>query len=181
MTPRSATPHLKSVGPGVPPPGPVDEPRAAGELFERYSAYVARVVFRVLGRDAEVDDVVQDVFSIVLAKHRQLDEVLSVRHWLAGIAVKRARDVLRRRKVRMAFLRERPDYQETVHHNGELLAQLHQTLDRLSPDLRIAWVLRHMEGESMEDVAAICGCSLATAKRRVSAAQQVAREVMGDE
>lgn len=171
--------HLSTVGARGAPPAPADEPRAAGEIFERYSAYVARVVFRVLGRDADVDDVVQDVFSIVLAKRHQMDDVQSVRHWLAGIAVKRARDVLRRRKVRMAFLRERPNYEETRVNNGELLAQLHQTLDRLSPDLRIAWILRHVEGEALEDVAAICGCSLATAKRRVSAAQVVAREVMG--
>ena len=155
--------RLSAVGEGAVPASPPGEPRAAGEIFERYAAYVARVVFRVLGRDADVDDVVQDVFSIVLAKSDQLTDVQSVRHWLAGIAVKRARDVLRRRKVRMAFLREQPDYEITRATNGELLAQLHQTLDRLSPDhahrMDLAIRRRRIFGRRRSDLQLLVGHS----------------------
>ena len=37
-------------------------------------------------------------------------------------------------------------------------------------DQRLAWSLRYVEGEKLEQVAEHCGCSLATAKRRISAA-----------
>jgi RNA polymerase sigma-70 factor (ECF subfamily) len=36
---------------------------------------------------------------------------------------------------------------------------------------RIAFCLRHVEGMKLEEVARACGCSLATAKRRVASAQ----------
>jgi DNA-directed RNA polymerase specialized sigma24 family protein len=35
----------------------------------------------------------------------------------------------------------------------------------------LAWSLRHLEGERLEDVAERCGCSLATAKRWIATAQ----------
>jgi RNA polymerase sigma-70 factor (ECF subfamily) len=34
----------------------------------------------------------------------------------------------------------------------------------------VAWTLRHVEGQKLEEVAQYCRCSLATAKRRISAA-----------
>ena len=44
-------------------------------------------------------------------------------------------------------------------------------LKTLDPKDRIAWTLRYVEGESLEDVARLCECSLATAKRRIVAAR----------
>jgi DNA-directed RNA polymerase specialized sigma24 family protein len=40
-------------------------------------------------------------------------------------------------------------------------------------DLRITWVLRFIENHRLEAVAELCGCSLATAKRRLSKAQHL--------
>jgi RNA polymerase sigma-70 factor (ECF subfamily) len=62
-----------------------------------------------------------------------------------------------------------------------LLARIYRTLDEIEPKNRIAWVLRHIEGERLEDVADACGCSLATAKRRILAAQELLTEVLRDE
>jgi RNA polymerase sigma-70 factor (ECF subfamily) len=36
----------------------------------------------------------------------------------------------------------------------------------------VAWTLRHVEGESLEEVAVLCDCSLATAKRRIASAHE---------
>jgi RNA polymerase sigma-70 factor (ECF subfamily) len=54
-------------------------------------------------------------------------------------------------------------------------------LDELPAKERIAWVLRHLEGEQLEDVARIVGCSLATVKRRIAAAHETVKEMMGHE
>ena len=56
-------------------------------LFERYSQYVATIAFRLLGRNDEVDDVVQDVF---LQVHRRLSTIRpdAVRGWLAVVTVR---------------------------------------------------------------------------------------------
>jgi RNA polymerase sigma-70 factor (ECF subfamily) len=43
-------------------------------------------------------------------------------------------------------------------------------------DDRIAWTLRHVERHGLEGVAALTGCSLATAKRRIQRAQSYLSE-----
>jgi RNA polymerase sigma-70 factor (ECF subfamily) len=47
---------------------------------------------------------------------------------------------------------------------------VYQLLEALPIEQRLAWSLRYVEGEKLEAVAEQCGCSLATAKRRISAA-----------
>jgi RNA polymerase sigma-70 factor (ECF subfamily) len=61
------------------------------------------------------------------------------------------------------------------------LGRVYTLLEHLPVDARIAWTLRQVEGEQLEAVAAICGCSLATAKRRIGAVQAKIDEVLGHE
>jgi len=152
-------------------------------LFEGYAGYVARLAARMLGRDdADVDDVVQEVFFIAL---RQLDRIHSTeaaRPWLLTVTVRTVSRILRRRKWRRGLLGE--DSAAEVPATGitaeerALLVRIYRRLDEIDPKSRIAWILRYAEGERLEDVAEACGCSLATAKRRIAAAQDRLVEVL---
>ena len=48
------------------------------------------------------------------------------------------------------------------------LARVDQILDRARPERRVAWMLSRVEGFHLDDVAAACGCSSATAWRRIA-------------
>ena len=50
-------------------------------------------------------------------------------------------------------------------------------LGRMRTELRIAWMLRRVEGLELAEVASMCGCSLATAKRRIAEADESSRGV----
>jgi len=52
------------------------------------------------------------------------------------------------------------------------LRELFAVLDAMPVNLRVAWSLRYMHEETVEIVAELAGCSLATAKRRIAAAQE---------
>ena len=52
------------------------------------------------------------------------------------------------------------------------LAKLDRVLGELDPQLRIAWMLRFVEGWELTEVAAALDVSLATAKRRIKAARE---------
>jgi len=54
----------------------------------------------------------------------------------------------------------------------DMVRRLYGVLDRLPVDLRIAWVLRHVQEETVPSVAELCGWSLSTAKRRIQAAEE---------
>lgn len=160
------------------------EPSRFDDVFRRYSPYVARVALRLLGNDSEVDDLVQDVF---LEAHRGLStlrEAGALGGWLARICVRRATRRLRRRRL-LALLsldtvaeRELPfDFSASPEQRAEV-ARLYRRLDRLPVPERVAWVLRHVEGESLEDMVALCGCSKSTVQRRLRSAEaRLEREV----
>jgi RNA polymerase sigma-70 factor, ECF subfamily len=154
-------------------PAPADD---LGAVFRQHSGYVAAVAFRLLGRDQEIDDVVQEVFLVATRHLRKLREPAAIKGWLATVAVRVVRRKLRARKVRAFFGAELlPDYSAVVvdasQEQALIITRAYQVLDQLPVDEKIAWMLRHAEGERLETVAALCECSLATAKRRIAAAQ----------
>ena len=158
------------------------------EAYARHSGYVAGLVGRILGRNDEVPDIVQDVFLIA---HRRLGAVRdpdAVRAWLGRVAVRAASRRLRWRRLRSAFLPARqgidPDLvtdETTEPELRPLVALLYVTLDRVPTRARAAWVLRHLMGEPIAVVADLCGCSAATAKRWIAAAEAIVRPLLRDE
>ncbi len=167
-------------------PAPVAEARVEFDtLFARYGSYVAAVAARMLGRDdQEVDDVVQEVFFIALHRLSRIHSMEAARPWLVTVTVRVVGRLLRRRKWRRWLLGD--DSAADVPASGitadqrALLSRMYRILDTVEPNDRIAWLLRHVEGERLEDVALACGCSLATAKRRIASAQEILKEVLQD-
>jgi RNA polymerase sigma-70 factor (ECF subfamily) len=155
-----------------------------GALFRQHTRYVAAVALRILGRDDEVDDVVQEVFLAAVAGLRDRSSPEAVRGWLATVTVRRACRRLRHRRLRRLLGLERPappllapglSADERV-----LLHRIYEVLDQLPVEQRVAWTLRHLEGEPLDRVAQLCGCSLATAKRRIAAAHTTLERRLGD-
>ena len=177
-------PHLHLVAPAV------DvvrrEPVTFEALFSNYSGYVARVASRLLGSgDAELDDVVQDVFWLAARRIAKIPDLVQARGWLATVTTRVVRRKLLRRRFRALF-HATPDNAEipargATAEEHAVLARLYEILDGLPTDQRLAWSLRYLEGEPLDAVAAACGCSLATAKRRVAAAKCVIDEVFRDD
>ncbi|HVR20398.1 MAG TPA: RNA polymerase sigma factor [Polyangiaceae bacterium] len=156
-------------------------------FIKAYSPYVARLAYRLLGRDEEVDDVVQDVFVAFLRFRHDIREPAAVRSWLATTTVRTVHKRLRTRMRRVrALLRLEGDnsQSEALSHgvspeDHTALTRIHDALDGVPTKVRIAWVLRYLEQETNEDVARLCRCSLATAKRRIAQANQAVQKAVG--
>jgi RNA polymerase sigma-70 factor (ECF subfamily) len=153
--------------------------RAAGAaLYDRHQDYVRRVLLRVIGPDAHLDDLVQDVFVAAIDAIERLEDPNALRGWLAGISVNVARVELRRR-TRGAWLRllpghRLPEREATVSDPelDEALRATYRVLGRLSVDERIPFALRFIDGMDLAEVAAACRVSLATTKRRLASARK---------
>jgi RNA polymerase sigma-70 factor (ECF subfamily) len=154
-------------------------------VYREYARYVAAIALRLLGRDDEVDDVVQEVFVVAMRGLRGLREPGAIRGWLATVTVRIARHKLRRYRLR-AFvgLDQAPDYGKLVvaatQDQALRIVRAYRVLDRMPVDDKIAWMLRHVEGEPLDRVAEICGCSLATVKRRIARAQVELDDEVGE-
>lgn len=155
------------------------------EVYRRYGRYVAAIILRLEGRQAEVEDLVQDVFLEATRGIARLQQPEAVRGWLATIAVRVVRRHLRRRRLRAFLGRDSgADYTDLVDPSASpmdrlLLNAVYRVLDELPADDRIAFCMHVIEGETLDGVARVCGCSCATAKRRVTRAQQAIEERMG--
>ena len=68
-----------------------------------------------------------------------------------------------------------------IRSTGCCSGAVYQVLDGLAVDDRVAFVLHCIEGETLEAVARICRCSLATTKRRVARAQQAIDQLVGSD
>jgi RNA polymerase sigma-70 factor (ECF subfamily) len=109
-----------------------------------------------------------------------------VKGWLARVTVRSARKRLRTRSLRRLIGLDEPVVYERVADSGAsaeeraVLARVYRVLEGMPANQRIAWALRHIEGEPLENVASLSGCSLATAKRRIAAAAQIIEEAFAD-
>lgn len=154
------------------------DPAARAELFDRHASHAQRVLARVLGHDAELADLLHEVFARALAQIDSLEDPAALKWWLTTIAVFTAREHIRRR-TRGRWLRffasdELPDLPVAGADEGvrESLRRTYAVLDRLGVDDRIAFSLRFIEGLDLAEVAAACGVSLNTIKRRLARAEK---------
>jgi RNA polymerase sigma-70 factor, ECF subfamily len=179
--------HLKLVGPGGEPEGREQLDTSDFEsVFARFAPYVARIGVRLLGRDDEVDDLVQDVFMIAYRKQDQLRDPAAIKGWLATTAVRSARRRLKMRGLRrFVGLDEWHDYGQLADASAgpeeHLMVQsLFAALDDVPTDARIAWTLHHLEGKDLAEVAALTSCSTRTVKRRLAEARSLLQAVWND-
>jgi RNA polymerase sigma-70 factor (ECF subfamily) len=150
-------------------------------LFRKHVNFVAALSYRLLRNHEEADDVVQDTFIEALSQLRTLSNPSALRSWLAGIAVHKIHNRFRSQKLRALLGFHYSSHDAALEAcapegaSAEVRAELGLVDDalRVVPDTaRAAWILRHVEGFSLEEVARLCGCSLATAKRRIQRAQK---------
>jgi RNA polymerase sigma-70 factor (ECF subfamily) len=148
------------------------------ELVRRCGPDVERILYRVLGPDPEIEDIAHEVFVAAFQKLDQLRNPHALRSWLVGIAIRKARKLIARRK-RWSFIRsmapaDLPE-REAVTSPAEISDALRSTyriLAELPVDDRIAFALRQVDGMELTQVAEATEVSLATVKRRLLRARE---------
>jgi len=171
-------------------PGPADESDlvrrasegqswAQGELFRRHAPALTALLTRLLSSRVDAEDAVQDAFIVAFRDLRQLRETAAFGGWLRQIGVHQAQRRFRRRRL-LAVLGFDASVQDAtlealidpalLPDRRTEVALLDRLLAKLPAAERMAWMLRYVEGYELTEVARTCECSLATAKRRISAA-----------
>jgi RNA polymerase sigma-70 factor (ECF subfamily) len=160
------------------------DPVAFEILYRRHAGFAFNLAVRIQGNTTDVEDIVHDAF---LRAHHYLGELRDAgafRPWLGAIVVTLVRTRLRRRRLALALGMDRSEPVEldaiaSPEADPEVraqLAQIYALLRTIPADARIAWTLRHIECHSLEAVAELSRCSLATAKRRILKAQRFLSE-----
>lgn len=163
------------------------EPWAEREMFRRYAPMVQATLWRCLGPMHDIDDLMQEVFLRVFDRVKTLRDFTALRSFVYTIAVRVARTDIRRVRIRRAS--EAVDMDDIANCEGisvdpearDTLTHVQDILDGMKAQHRMAFVLRHVDGLSVGDVAVQLEVSVATVNRWLSrAAQHISREVDQD-
>jgi RNA polymerase sigma-70 factor (ECF subfamily) len=141
-----------------------------------------RLLRRLLGPGAHVEDVLQDTLEGAILSFPSYRGEAAVSAWMMRIAVRTAFRFLRRQEARgepMAIAideaADRSATQETLVASRRALAATYGHLARLSAKKRIAFMLHVFEGRPIADVAALMGATEMATKSRIFFAR---RELM---
>jgi len=151
-------------------------------LYRRHAGSLLAMTVRLLANRGEAEEIVQDTFVTAFEQLGTLREPGAVRGWLGQIAVNLVRRRFRRGRLMRflgldrgaddATLEALADPGVSTDQRAEL-ALVDRLLRGMKPALRLAWMLRRVEGLELGEVASLCECSLATVKRRIAEADAI--------
>ncbi len=159
------------------------DPKAAGELFDRYANEIFRYVARRIA-NADAEDVLQEAFKRALVSASTFRGEGSLRSWLYGIA----------RHVLLESWRDRIDPRsfvdgvdpgpgpESMALQGEQQKRRIWALEQLPDEQAIVLELHRADGFSHDEISQILGIRAATSRKRLQRALKVlGRALAGDD
>ena len=126
------------------------------ELYERHYEAVFRAALRVTGRPADAEDVLQTVFLRVIAQGARGGDVADVAQpaaYFRRAAVNAAVDVLRRRELHAESAYDDLAPHAAVQPPWLLKERLRRAIAAVDSDDASLFLLRHVEGLSIEELA----------------------------
>jgi RNA polymerase sigma-70 factor (ECF subfamily) len=151
------------------------DPAAFTMLVDRHAPVCLRFATRMLGSSEDAEEVTQETLLRVHRSLSRYDAQMSFRTWMMSILVNRCRSALLHRKRRTArvVLDEEAVKRATVRsaaHDVELRDAIERALVQLEPAQREAFLLKHVELLSYDEIAAVTGVGLSALKMRVQRA-----------
>ena len=161
-------------------------PDAFGVLVRRYETGLLRFAARMLGGADAAADAVSEGFIRAYRHLASLDDPARFRTWVYRIVANRCKSHLARRSAQGVPLEDAgpipdPRDREAELERGEQLALVERALATLSPEKREAFVLKHVEGMSYEEMSALTGERIPTLKMRVHRAREALLEVLKEQ
>lgn len=163
-------------------------------LVERHSRSIFRVVYRMTGNQQDSEEIVQETFLRAYKSLEKFESRSNFGTWLYRIAVNRALDFLSSKKAQMQIkdtyhIADSPDSDESrqvqlpspspgpdrVLISGEIKRKVAQAMTLLTPAERVAFTMRHMEGQSIEEISRALNLKAGAAKNCVFRAVQKLR------
>jgi RNA polymerase sigma-70 factor (ECF subfamily) len=177
-------------------PGPAGPPLTAEQIFRDYAPRIYHLARRMLGSDADAEDVTQDVLLQVVRKLHTFRGESSFPTWLHRVTVNAALAHRNKRAVREERHVHDPldHFHEDGHHRSPVrrwaVGPEEQALDREKHELiekaiaelpetyRHVFVLADVENLSNQEIADMLGLSLSAVKSRLHRARLLMRNAL---
>jgi RNA polymerase sigma-70 factor (ECF subfamily) len=162
---------------------------AFGQLIDRHAPAIVNLAYRMVGNRAEAEDLAQETFIAAFKALSTFRADSKFSTWLYRIAANKCKDWLRVKRPGQGHhdvdvgealdshvFEERTP--ERLLSQQQVAQELEQAIQRLPPLYREAFVLKHVEGMSYEEMKEILGVNNDTLKMRVYKGRlQLSREL----
>jgi RNA polymerase sigma-70 factor (ECF subfamily) len=155
-----------------------------GVLIEKYRAEFGRYAAAVMGDADAAADAMQEAFIRAYEALADCRDPDRFRAWFFRIVANQCRTALARRRPHAELESvplAAPDRADTALERGELAAMLGRALASLTDEQREAFVLKHVDGRSYEEMSALLGVGVDALKMRVHRARDALRSLLGPE
>jgi RNA polymerase sigma factor (sigma-70 family) len=160
-------------------------------LVERHSHRVLNIAYQFTGRRDEAEEVAQEIFLRVFRSLHRFDQNTSFLPWLVRVSRNLCIDEYRSRaREKAALVGQEPDPERTPDprssperhlRDREREERIRTALQRLPEDLRVALVLRDLQGLSYSEIAVSMQVAEGTVKSRIHRARLELAEVLSKE
>lgn len=163
---------------------------AYGDLVRAHSATVFRVAFRIAGNEADAEEIVQEAFLRGYQRLESFQQNSAFGTWIYRIAVNCALNRISRPGIEAEYrhgeenspeektvqVAARDADPERVLLSREISAVQQMAMQRLTPTEKSAFVLRHFEERSTNEIAEVLGVAPNAAKQTIFRAVQKLRQ-----
>jgi RNA polymerase sigma-70 factor (ECF subfamily) len=152
-------------------------------LVERHSRSVFRLAYRMTGNESDAEDIVQETFLRAYKQLNRYESRSSFATWLYRIAANCSIDLIRAKKVRQPVevpetLAAKDPEPDRAMFSSEVQKRVAEAMNDLSGQERTAFVLRHFEGLSIDEISRSLGVGENAAKHAVFRAVQKLRRTL---
>lgn len=147
--------------------------KAANRLAARWYPRLMRTALRLLQDRSDAEEAVQEAWAGICRGWPRLSDPAMFPGWAFGILRRKCMDRIRTAQAdrnRSAPIDAAPEPSQRAR--GELQVEIDQALSQLSADHRLVAILYFGEGLSLNEIAAVTGVPVGTAKSRVFHARQ---------
>jgi RNA polymerase sigma-70 factor (ECF subfamily) len=134
-------------------------------IYERYEQPFLRTAFRMLGRQQEAEDAVQDTFLKLYRGIHHYRSGTRFSSYIFRILINSCYDILRKRSPEVSL-----DLNKTEHYHqpsGETRHSIKEAITALPDQMRACFVLFAIEGFKQEEIAEVLGIKVGTVKATV--------------
>ena len=165
------------------------DPRAAELIWKTHRRWIAAVLLAHKPKQADVEDLLQEVALAVVQKINQLDDPAALKPWLRMVAINAARATGRKQTRRKGLLRlVRPNVPEEGEGTSDLTTQasrqrqerarqLGSLIEQLPDSYRECVLLRCARGMTHKQISEVTGLPETTIETRIARGRRMLREL----
>jgi RNA polymerase sigma-70 factor, ECF subfamily len=162
------------------------ETEAFGTLIQRHERRVYNLALRMMGREEDARDAVQDAFLTAMRRLSTFRGDAQFTTWMHRVTVNACYDLLRKRRraplldaPREEGMPEREPVAPDLSDSVDLSLDVRRALLEVPPDYRAAMILHDVQDLPYEEVAAILGVPIGTVRSRIHRGRVALARAMG--